>query len=87
MSAWVQSETFLLDLANVALGVAMLACLLWVAYGVVLELLALPQVRSSLGRDHDHVLLTPDLGLTMADGGRRVAAPPRRLIAWRRRPR
>ncbi len=86
MGAWVHSETFLLDLANIAVGAATLACLFWVAYGIALELVRLPRVGSKLARDDDHALLTPDLGLTMADGGRRIAGrkPP---VSWRRRAR
>ena len=84
MSAWMQSETFWLDLTNVALGVVTLVCVLVVATGVLQDLL--PRLRRSAAHDDDHVLLTPELGLTMADGGRRVEKK-RNALPGRRRSR
>lgn len=85
MGAWLQSQTFWLDLTNIGLGLATVAGLLVVGYGVTLELLHLTRVRHAT-RDDDHVMLTPDLGLTMADGGRRISGP-KRLPSSRRGPR
>lgn len=73
MGTWLLSETFWLDLTNIALGVVTLACVGVVGFGVVQELL--PRLRNRFAGEDDHALLTPDLGLTMADGGRRVAGP------------
>jgi hypothetical protein len=84
MGAWVGSETFWLDLTNIALGVVTLVCLLVIASGVVQELL--PRLRRRAVGDDAHVMLTPDLGLTMADGGRPIAKK-RKLFSRERRPR
>jgi hypothetical protein len=81
MEAWLQSETFWLNVTNVALGILTLVCLLVVGYGVVLELL--PRLRRRSVAEDDHAVLTPELGLTMADGGRRIDARKPRF--WRRR--
>jgi hypothetical protein len=83
MSSWLQSETFWLDVTNIALGLVTLVCLLAVGTGIVQDLL--PRFRRSATAD-DHVTLTPDLGLTMADGGSRIEKR-QRLRFWRRAPR
>jgi hypothetical protein len=73
MGGWLESETFWLDLTNIALGLVTLVCLVAVASGVAEELRA--RLRRTAPQDDGHALLTPELGLTMADGGRRVAEP------------
>ncbi|HEY6555300.1 MAG TPA: hypothetical protein VI669_18225 [Vicinamibacteria bacterium] len=84
MGAWFESETFWLDLTNIGLGVVTLVCLVAIGLGVVQELL--PRLQRHAAREDDHALLTPDLGWTMADGGRRIERK-RTLWSWWRRPR
>jgi hypothetical protein len=43
----------------------------------------LPRLRRSARPDDDHVTLTPELGLTMADGGTPIGKP--RKLRFRRR--
>lgn len=85
MGAWLRSETFWLDLTNIGLGVVTLVCVLAVGIAVVQDLL--PRLRSHAARDDDHALLTPELGWTMADGGRRIERKRKTLLFWRRGPR
>ena len=65
---------------NFALGLVVVACCLIVAYGVVQELAARRRKRAvAAGLDREvsdlvasydpHAFHTPELGLTMADGG------------------
>ena len=82
MGAWLQTQTFWLDLTNIVLGVVTLVCLLVVGFGLVQELGA--RRWPSPARDADHVLVTPELGLTMADGGHRIETP-KGALSWRRR--
>jgi hypothetical protein len=85
MGPWLRSETFWLDLTNAALGLVTLVCVLAIGIGVVQDLL--PRLRSRLARENDdHALYTPELGLTMADGGQPVR-PKRNLLPWRRKAR
>jgi hypothetical protein len=81
MGAWLHSETLWLDLTNVALGVVTLVCLAVIAAGVVQEVLG--RLRSRAAQDDAHVLVSPELGITMADGGRRIDRPRKRRL-WRR---
>ncbi len=63
-------DAFWLNFVNIALGLVTLACVLAVAAGVVHEI----RHRLARGRQpsDDHAFETPDLGLTMADGGKRI---------------
>jgi hypothetical protein len=72
MSTGLESETFWLDLTNIGLGVVTLVCLVAIGLGVVQELL--PRLPRHTAREDDHALLTPELGWTMADGGRQLRA-------------
>jgi|PlaIllAssembly_1097288.scaffolds.fasta_scaffold640067_2 hypothetical protein len=73
-------DTFWLDFTNIALGLVTLACVLAIAGGVAQELLVRWRRRAAASAD-DHAFATPELGLTMADGGKRIdspkAAPPK----------
>jgi hypothetical protein len=64
------SETFWLNFTNIALGLVTLVCVIAIVAGVVREL------SHRLAHSHkladDHAFHTPDLGVTMADGGERV---------------
>jgi len=64
------SETMWLNFTNIALGLVTLACVIAVAAGVVHEL----GHRLSHGKTlaDDHAFETPELGVTMADGGERI---------------
>ena len=66
-------ETFWLNVTNLALGVVTLICCVVVGFGVVVELVERVKVRvkspAILGDDHAFIL--PNLGVTMADGGKR----------------
>jgi hypothetical protein len=72
MSTGLESEPFWLDLTNIGLGVVTLVCLVAIGLGVVQELL--PRLPRHTAREDDHALLTPELGWTMADGGRQLRA-------------
>ncbi len=67
------ADTFWLDFVNIGLGLVILLCVLLVAVGVGLELRA----RLARGRKlvDDHAFETPDLGVTMAAGGKRIDRP------------
>jgi hypothetical protein len=64
-------DTFWLDFTNIALGLVTLACVLAIVAGVASELRQRLAARSRAVED-DHAFATPELGLTMADGGERV---------------
>lgn len=68
------SETFWLNFTNIALGLVTLVCVIAIAAGVVREL-AHRLARQKALRD-DHAFYTPELGVTMADGGARVDGKP-----------
>ena len=63
-------DTFWLDFTNIALGLVTLACVLVIAAGVGRELLY--RLRRRAVTEDDHAFATPDLGVTMADGGERT---------------
>jgi hypothetical protein len=62
-------DTFWLDFTNIALGLVTLACVLAIVAGVASELRL--RLRSRATED-DHAFATPELGVTMADGGERI---------------
>ena len=64
------TDTFWLDFTNIALGLVTLVCVLAVVAGVVRELGHRLVGRKRLA--DDHAFETPDLGVTMADGGERI---------------
>jgi hypothetical protein len=63
-------DTFWLDFVNIGLGPVTLLGVLLVGLGVVREL----RYRLARGRKpaDDHAFETPELGMTMADGGKRI---------------
>ena len=68
-------DTFWLDFTNIALGLVTLACVLAVAAGVLHEMADRRRRRADRRRtaeDDDHAFVIPDLGLTLADGGKRI---------------
>jgi hypothetical protein len=67
-------DTFWLDFTNIALGLVTLACVLAIVAGVASELRQRLAARSRAVAD-DHAFATPELGVTMADGGERVDEP------------
>jgi len=64
------NDTFWLNFTNIALGLVTLVCVIAVAAGVLQEL----GHRLAHGKKlaDDHAFETPELGLTMADGGKRI---------------
>jgi hypothetical protein len=64
------SDTFWLDFTNIALGLVTLVCVIAVVAGVLYELGHRLAHRRRLA--DDHAFETPDLGVTMADGGERI---------------
>jgi hypothetical protein len=76
-------DTFWLNFTNIALGLVTLACVLAIVAGVAHEMAGRRRKRTARKRSaaaDDHAFAIPELGLTMADGGRRIdgtnAAPP-----------
>lgn len=67
-------ETVWINLTNLALGIVTLLCVLAVAWGVFAEVWARMKVRSAspVADADDHLFDVPGLGLTMADGGKKV---------------
>jgi hypothetical protein len=68
------SETLWLTITNVSLGIVALVCI--IAVGVVLTKEILAGVRSKVRipeLQDDHSFMLRDLGITMADGGKRIA--------------
>ncbi len=63
-------QTMWLNVTNLALGVVTLLCVLAVGWGVATEVLA--RVRKPATGDDGHAFWNPDLGWTMADGGKRL---------------
>jgi hypothetical protein len=70
MDATDAANTFWLEFTNIALGLGTLVCVLVVATGVVRELRHRLASREKLA--DDHAFHTPGLGVTMADGGKRI---------------
>ncbi len=64
------ADGFWLDFTNIGLGLVVLICVLVVVGGIVRELAH----RVSRGKRlaDDHAFETPGLGVTMADGGKRI---------------
>jgi hypothetical protein len=64
-----------LNISNIALGMVTLVCWMVVGYGIVKEVLA--RKRKSKNTpviSDDHTFFVPGIGVTMADGGKRVDA-------------
>ena len=67
-------DVFWLNFTNIALGLVTLACVIAIAGGVARELL-LRRERRAAALGDDHAFATPELGVTMADGGERIDEP------------
>lgn len=66
-------ETVWINLTNLALGIVTLLCVLAVGWGVLAEVFARLKVRwAQMPEVDDHAFDVPGLGLTMADGGKKV---------------
>lgn len=63
-------DTFWLNFVNIGLGLVTLLCVLVIAAGVAVELRARWARRRAVA--DDHAFESPELGVTMADGGERV---------------
>jgi hypothetical protein len=63
-------DTFWLNFVNIALGLVTLMCLLAVLGGVGHELIDWLRRRAAV--QDGHAFSTPELGLTMTDGGERL---------------
>ncbi len=66
-------DTFWLDFTNIALGLVTLVCVLAIAAGVMRELV--DRRRQHAAAADDHAFATPELGVTMADGGKLIDRP------------
>jgi hypothetical protein len=66
-------DTFWLNFTNIALGLVTLFCVIAIVGGVARELLLRWERRAAL--EDDHAFATPGLGVTMADGGKRIDEP------------
>ncbi len=68
-------EVFWLNLTNLALGLATLVCLLVIAYTTVKEIRQRIRARANVAefeKADDHAFVIDGLGVTMADGGKKV---------------
>jgi len=69
----VQAETYWLNVTNIILGVATLACLLGVGWVIMREVIARIRERAMVTSfDDGHLFVLHDLGITMADGGEKI---------------
>jgi len=77
---WNDPQTLWLNYTNLGLGLVVVACIAVVAYGFALEIVARTRKATSPDVDHQvrelfanmegsHTFSSPELGLTMADGG------------------
>jgi hypothetical protein len=71
-----ETEILELNLANGALGLATLICVVMVAWATVSEVLERVRARWARGAHDYHMFAVPELGLTMADGGEKVDESP-----------
>ncbi len=77
-------SAYWLNIMNIALGVVVLLCCLAVGYGVMQEVVARRKRRTAVaGIDREvadlvHTFHTPELGLTMADGGEPIEKKEKR---------
>ncbi len=70
MRSLADPETLWLSLTNILLGAVTLVCLVAALSAVIRELI---RRRQSRRRNQGHSFVLPGLGITMADGGTRVA--------------
>ncbi|MFA6455303.1 MAG: hypothetical protein WCW40_00675 [Bacteroidota bacterium] len=73
MFTTMDSETLWLTITNVGLGLVTVVCI--IAVGVVIAKEVFADVRSKVRVPHlqdDHSFMLDDLGITMADGGKRI---------------
>lgn len=63
-------QTLWLNVTNLALGVVSLLCILAVGWGAATEVFA--RVRKQAPAADDHAFAVPQLGWTMADGGKKL---------------
>ena len=67
-------KTVWINLTNLALGLVTLFCVLAVAFGLAQEVYERLQKRiAATTHADDHAFAVPGLGLTMADGGEKLA--------------
>jgi hypothetical protein len=64
-------NTFWLNVTNVILGLVTLICCVVVGRGVYQDIRARLRKRAPVTVD-DHTFIIPELGITMADGGKRL---------------
>jgi hypothetical protein len=71
------SETFWLNITNLLLGLATFAALAGFVTVTIQEVVARVRQHAAVRiTNDDHMFLHDSLGLTMADGGERLAVPP-----------
>ena len=67
------SETLWLTITNVGLGIVTVICIAAVGVVIVKELFSDARVTVKVPHlQDDHSFMLPDLGITMADGGKRI---------------
>ena len=73
---WNDPQTWWLNMTNLGLGLVALVALLAIGYGIVWDLIAKRRETAHVDGEvkrmlagMEHVFHTPELGLTMADGG------------------
>ena len=66
-------KMFWLNIANIGLGIVTLGCWVVVGFGVVQEILVHKRKsKNTPVTSDDHAFLVPGLGVTLADGGKRI---------------
>ncbi len=66
-------QTYWLNMMNIGLGLVTLVCCLIVGRTLIGEIGARVRAHTEIPREaDDHAFLHPDLGLTMADGGKKL---------------
>ena len=75
------SETFWLNTTNLVLGLVTLGAILAVGYAIGREVLERVRARATVpATEATHTFMTPELGLTMADGGEPVDAAAKKSV-------
>jgi len=73
MFDFLNADEFWLDFTNLALGATTLVCLVAIVRVVLQEVAERRKVNAFVSRlTDDHVFADPALGITMADGGKRI---------------
>ena len=91
---WTDPQTFWLNMTNLGLGLVALVAVLAIGYGIVWDLLAKRKAATQVDGEvnkmlagMEHMFHSPELGMTMADGGEPEAKPQKPVTPAAKAPR